>query len=70
MTDNAIALLISSQKKSKLEKDQAELQALTTKLEELEAAYGAELCGREDTVSLCFLFFFFLRIVVFEESGG
>jgi hypothetical protein len=71
MTDNAIALLISSQKKSKLEKDQAELQALTTKLEELEAAYGAELCGREDTVSLCFLFFFFfVRIVVFEESGG
>ncbi|KAG7531287.1 hypothetical protein FFLO_04465 [Filobasidium floriforme] len=35
-------------KKSKLEKDQAELQALTTRLEELEAAYSTELCGRED----------------------
>lgn len=49
---------ICPQKKAKLEKDQAELQALSTKLEELEASYSAELCGREDTVSLCLLFFF------------
>jgi hypothetical protein len=55
---------ICPQKKSKLEKDQAELQALTTKLEELEAAYSAELCGREDNVSLFFfLFFFFVPIL-------